>query len=293
MKLRTFFLVFLVVIVGITFITSIILTNQGITAEKNDKISLLQHEANSFALAMSTDLNERIADTSLLAHSNGVVVSDMPIEFKRAFLTEFTNTYDDYDSVSVYDKNGLKILDTRNLGIGDDISDTPFFKKTVELGTFYDKTPVHLSLSDRTDLTNHLSILRLGHAIFDTNDVCIGIIVTNFSLSYLFDTVVALSNPEYVYELSAFSDTNDVIWNISTGHIDTDGLHYTMDDVLETPNHIVVNSNLPTVKNFDLDNKVSVFVSVNSSLLLNDLIQKEIMLYGAVSYTHLTLPTKA
>lgn len=285
MKLRTFFLFFLVGIVGITFITSIVLTNQGITAEKNDKILLIQHEANSFALSMSTDLNERIADTRFLADTNGVVASDMPIEFKRAFLTEFTQTYTDYDSVSVYDKNGLKILDTRNLGIGDDISDTPFFKKTVELGMFYDKTPANLSLSDRTDLTNHLSILRIGHAIFDTNDVCIGIIITNYSLSYLFDTVVAISNPEYLYELSAFSDTNDVIWNISTGHIDTDGLHYDVDTVLETSNHIVVNSNLPTVKNFDSGEEIFVFVSANPSIILNDLIQKEIILYGVVTTT--------
>ena len=61
---------------------------------------------------------------------------------KRDYLLQFLKNYPDYDSVSVYDKKGTKIIDTRNLGIGNNISKTAIFQQTVENLFYYDRSPI-------------------------------------------------------------------------------------------------------------------------------------------------------
>ncbi len=127
----TLFLIFLIITsIGIISSSSILIINDVANSEINRKINELEVTINHFSHTLAIDLNERISDVELLASSNGPLFHTHISEIEKLdYLRLFLKNYVNYDAISVFDKNGVKILDTRNLGIGNDISETDFYKK--------------------------------------------------------------------------------------------------------------------------------------------------------------------
>ena len=85
---------------------------------------------------------ERVADIKFLSGSNLLSDRDINLIQKVNFLRSAERAYKSYASMSLYDKDGIKIGDTRSLYVGLNESQKPFFTHAIRGEIYYDKIPV-------------------------------------------------------------------------------------------------------------------------------------------------------
>ena len=66
---------------------------------------------------------------------------DTDLAKKLEILKKFIDTHNDYSSISIYNKTGIKIVDNKGIGIGENVSNEPFFKKAFQGDIYRDSTP--------------------------------------------------------------------------------------------------------------------------------------------------------
>ena len=145
MKLSTLIIISTISIVIISLITPsyLALTSFSEEFEKTvtSDISILTTNAMD---KINRLMNERIIDIQFLSsNTNHNLVGDHhTINTKIDYLRDYEILSQMYTSMSVYDIDGIKIGDTRNLQIGVDESEESFFKEAVQGKIFHDKSPL-------------------------------------------------------------------------------------------------------------------------------------------------------
>jgi len=127
-----------VVIVSILSISAIALNNFFV-ATKNEIIDKLKSTGNNIVDKTSRVMFERVADIKFLSGSNILSNPEINLIQKVNFLRSAERAYKSYASMSLYDKDGIKIGDTRSLYVGSNESQKPFFTHAISGQVYYDK----------------------------------------------------------------------------------------------------------------------------------------------------------
>ncbi|MCH7648567.1 MAG: sensor histidine kinase [Thaumarchaeota archaeon] len=145
-------------------------------------------------------MNARIIDIQFLTSPSNLnlVGNNYSTEEKIDYLRDFEAQTQVYTFVSIYDLNGIKIGDTRNLKIGLDESEEPFFLEASQGKIYHDTIPIHSE-------SLGVSVIHFSGPLYDDNDNINGVLVLRFSLSKINDILdqdTIYSKPIEVHLLS-------------------------------------------------------------------------------------------
>ena len=168
-----------VVIVSILSISAIALNNFFV-ATKNEIIDKLKSTGDNIVDKTSRVMFERVADIKFLSGSNILSNPDINLIQKVNFLRSAERAYKSYASMSLYDKDGIKIGDTRSLYVGSNESQKPFFTHAISGQVYYDKIPV---------MSESLSqyVIHFSTPLYTQKGNISGVIATRFPISKLND----------------------------------------------------------------------------------------------------------
>jgi signal transduction histidine kinase len=90
---------------------------------------------------------ERIADIRFLTDPGNIVISgsdnnNFTMGEKLEYLRKIEIANKAYASISLYNEHGIKIGDTRSLGLGVNSSEEPFYKNAINGSIYYDQVPI-------------------------------------------------------------------------------------------------------------------------------------------------------
>ena len=142
-------------------------------------------------------MNERITDIqSLTSKSNlNLVGNHNSIQEKMDYLRDYETQTQVYTSASIYDLNGIKIGDTRNLRIGLDESEKLFFSEAIQGKIYHDNIPI------RSESLG-VPIIHFSGPVYDGDGNIEGVLVLRFSLNKIkniLDEDVIYSKPVEVH----------------------------------------------------------------------------------------------
>jgi len=131
-------------------------------------------------------MNGRIIDIQFLtSDKNHNLVGDHHIiNDKIDYLRDYEILSQMYTSISIYDFNGIKIGDTRNLKIGSDESNELFFTEAIQGKIYHDKLPMKSK-------SLGIPIIHFSGPMYDDNGNINGVLVLRFSLSKISDILDA------------------------------------------------------------------------------------------------------
>ena len=131
-------------------------------------------------------MNSRIIDIQFLTSDvNLNLVGDHhSIKEKIDYLRDYEIRTQMYTSISIYDIDGIKIGDTRNLKIGNDESNELFFIEAIKGKIYHDSIPIQSK-------SLGISIIHFSGPLYDENGNINGVLVLNFSLSKISDILDA------------------------------------------------------------------------------------------------------
>ena len=82
---------------------------------------------------ISTDNSNRISDITFLGDSMNTFLNESSTDLKKLdLLRKFMSIHSSYSSISIYNKTGIKIADNKGIGVGENVSNEPFFKKAIQ-----------------------------------------------------------------------------------------------------------------------------------------------------------------
>jgi signal transduction histidine kinase len=272
MKLSLFLLVLMVSSIAIVSGSTFVIIDDLVKSEKESTLDLLQRNSIDFSRLISLDLNERISDVELLSSPNSPLLSTMlTLDEKRDYLLLFITNYPDYESVSVYDKDGQKIIDTRNLGIGTNISKSLVFQQTVENLSYYDPYPLDVNSLERSAISNVLPVLRFSSSLYTVDGEFTGIVIANYSVFSLFQTLLEFSDPHFQYELLSHDGVN--IANSKNHEVLAHDMHLNLIPNTATvyDNWIISTSTLPEVGRYLENPDLLVIVKIDQNMAFQEI----------------------
>ncbi len=175
-----------IVLSGITILTTILLGAFVFgmffsILETNLKTST-ENLINSSLDAISHNMFERYNDMLILTDNAHPIMTSNNIKNKLVLLHTFEQSSKSYLSFSIYDNNGKKILDTRNVGINNTASNEEFFNTAIKGEIYFDKIPTY-----STDL-NH-NTMRFSGPVYDQDKNIMGVLVANTSTLSIIDII--------------------------------------------------------------------------------------------------------
>ena len=158
-------------------------------------------------------MNSRIIDIQFLTSDvNLNLVGDHhSIKEKIDYLRDYEIRTQMYTSISIYDIDGIKIGDTRNLKIGNDESNELFFIEAIEGKIYHDSIPVQSK-------SLGVQIIHFSGPLFDENGNINGVLVLNFSLSKISDILDADAIYSKPVEVHLLADDGLILYS---NHIHT------------------------------------------------------------------------
>jgi signal transduction histidine kinase len=167
-----------VVVVSILAISAIALNNFFVST-KNEIIDKLKLTGENIVDKITRVMFERVADIKFFSGSNLLSDPDINLIQKVNFLRSAERAYKSYASMSLYDKDGIKIGDTRSLYVGLNESQKPFFTHAIRGEIYYDKIPV---------LSESLSqyVIHFSAPLYTKGNIS-GVIATRYPISKLND----------------------------------------------------------------------------------------------------------
>jgi signal transduction histidine kinase len=181
MKIRTKLLVTMIplVTISIAIISFIALANFARSIQ-SEIVRELEIVTANLMDKLSRVMFERVADIKFL--STGKVLSNpnFTIPQKVDYLRDMERTFKTYASISIYAINGTKIGDTRNILIGSNESEKPFFEHALKGEVYQDNTPV-MSESLRQ------YVIHFSAPLHDEEGKINGVIVTRYPINKLHD----------------------------------------------------------------------------------------------------------
>lgn len=128
---------------------------------------------------LSRQMFERLSDIKFLSISNILSNNNFTLPAKMDYLRDMEKTNKAYASISLYNTKGIKIGDTRNILLGANQSETPFFQHAIKGEIYYDKIPV---MSDLKQFVTHFSA-----PIYSDNGQISEVVVTQFPINKVND----------------------------------------------------------------------------------------------------------
>lgn len=129
---------------------------------------------------LSRQMFERLSDIKFLSISNILSNTNFTLPEKIDYLRDMEKTYKAYASMSLYNIKGIKIGDTRNILIGANRSQTPFFQHAMKGEIYYDKIPV---MSDSLKQF----VIHFSAPIYNDNGQVSGVVVSQFPINKVND----------------------------------------------------------------------------------------------------------
>ncbi|MCH7647412.1 MAG: sensor histidine kinase [Thaumarchaeota archaeon] len=185
MKIKTLLFVTIIPLIATSLIILSFFAIQSYSQEiENDIITDLNSIAINIMDKISRTMHERIVDITLLSSQNNQVLvgTDFSIEQKMEYLREIERTSKIYSSISIYDKNGKRIGDTRNTALGLDESEKLFFQNSIKGEIFHDPVPVFSE-------SLKIPIIHFSGPLYDENGDIDGVLALRFSLSKINDII--------------------------------------------------------------------------------------------------------
>jgi signal transduction histidine kinase len=111
------------------------------TALQSQLINELKTIATHTMNDLSHHMFERVADIKFLSESNILENSNLTTREKTDYLRSLERAFKSYLSISLYNKEGIKVGDTRNILLGENESQKTFFKQAISGKVYYDTIP--------------------------------------------------------------------------------------------------------------------------------------------------------
>jgi signal transduction histidine kinase len=122
---------------------------------------------------MDSFLSERLSDIKFLSENRAeILVGNHSAAEKLRYLHKIEEIFKVYFSISVYDSNGTRVIDTRGLGIGDNEKGAPYLREALRGNIYYDK-----DLRNSDDV-GQIKSMHFSGPLTDESGKVIGAIVT-------------------------------------------------------------------------------------------------------------------
>jgi signal transduction histidine kinase len=185
MQIRSKLFIVMISLVAISIVVpSVVALNTFTSSLETEITDELRQEALSSMDKLSRLMFERIADLKFLTDPGNLVISgtdgnNFTTAEKVEYLRKIETAKKAYASISIYDQNGIKIGDTRSLGLGSNGSQEPFFKNAIDDAgnIYYDKVPTFSN-----DLQQN--VIHFSAPLYDVkNNQTGGVLVLTFPLN--------------------------------------------------------------------------------------------------------------
>lgn len=182
MNIRNKLIFIFIPLVSISIIiTSIIAIENFLKFMERQMVVELELVASNLMDSVSRQMFEKISDIRFLA-TNKILNknSNFTLKEKMDFLRSLEKASKTYGSISLYDINGTKVGDTRNILIGINDSQKSFFKKALKANVYYDVLPIKSP-------TLNQYVIHFSAAIKDENEKIEGVVVTSYPINKIND----------------------------------------------------------------------------------------------------------
>jgi signal transduction histidine kinase len=190
LKIRSKLIIILVPLVSLSiFLISYLGLDNFTKTIQSEIITELKLVAINLMDKLSRQMFERTADIQFLSNSNILANPKFTLPEKLDYLRTMERAVKAYTSISLYDKNGIKIGDTRNILIGANDSQKTFFKNAIKGAPYYDSIP---SLSE--SLKQY--VIHFAAPIYDQNRTIQGVVVESYPIDKINDIFKAVKTSE-------------------------------------------------------------------------------------------------
>jgi signal transduction histidine kinase len=157
---------------------------------------------------ISMDTSNRISDITFLGDSMNAFPNQHGTDLvkKLEILKKFIDTYNDYSSISIYNKTGIKIADNKGISIGENVSNEPFFKKVIQGDIYRGST-----LSNYLKSSKENEILLSG-PLYDKSGKVNGILLLSYPLNTKIIEHVSTDSHSNL-RISLLSDDGKIIYS--------------------------------------------------------------------------------
>ena len=209
MKIRSKLFVLLVSLILTSLLAaSFVSINVISTAMIRDVKANLEEDSSNLMNGISMNTSNSISDIRFLGHSMSIFPnhSDTDLVKKLEVLKKFIGTRNDYSFYSVYNKTGIKIADSRGIGIGQNVANESFFKKAIQ-GDIYRG----ISSSNNLKPSKEKEILFSGPLYNNSNEIN-GILLLSYPLNIKLTEQVSTGSQSNV-RINLLSDDGKVIYS--------------------------------------------------------------------------------
>ncbi len=138
---------------------------------------------------LSRTMFERTADVQFLSTNKILTNPNFTLPQKMDYLRSMERAVKAYTSISIYNKNGIKIGDTRNILIGANDSKEAFFKGALKDHVYYDSLP---SFSE--SLKKY--VIHFSAPLYNKNKILRGVVVATYPVDKINDIFKKIVPPE-------------------------------------------------------------------------------------------------
>jgi signal transduction histidine kinase len=211
MKIRTELLVIMVLIVSMSIaVTTYIAVENFSKRVRSDIENEFEVIATNLMDKLSRQMFERLSDIRFLSISNILSNTNFTLPAKIDYLRDMEKTYKAYASMSLYNTKGIKIGDTRNILLGANRSQTPFFQHAIKGETYYDKIPV---MSDSLKQF----VIHFSAPVYNNNRQISGVVVSQFPINKVNDVfrqqVQNIGNERSFFRIDLVSNNGLLIYS--------------------------------------------------------------------------------
>ena len=181
MKIRTKLLVTMIPLVSASIVVlSFLAIDSFARTVRSEIMTELETVTENIMDKLSRVMFERVADIKFLSTGNILSSPNFTVSEKVDYLRDMERAYKTYASMSIYATNGTKVGDTRNILLGSNDSNKPFFKNAIQGEIYYDNTPV-MSQSLKQ------YVIHFAAPIYSAEGKIDGVITTRFPMNKLHD----------------------------------------------------------------------------------------------------------
>ncbi|MGD9674563.1 MAG: ATP-binding protein [Candidatus Nitrosocosmicus sp.] len=181
MKIRTKLILALIPLLSFSvLLLSYVAFQNFATTMQMQLINGLETIASNTMDNLSRQMFERLADIRFLSDSNILGNSNLTNQEKVNYLRSMERAFKAYSSISIYDKMGIKIGDTRNIHLGENESDKEFFREAIQGNLYYDSVPTYSE-----SLKQY--VIHFAAPLLDENKTIDGVVVTRHPINKIND----------------------------------------------------------------------------------------------------------
>ena len=138
---------------------------------------------------LSHQMFERLADIKFLSSSNILTSSNLTLSEKMDYLRSMESSFKSYLSISIYNNDGIKIGDTRNILLGENGSQKTFFKEALKGKVYYDTIP---TLSEALNQ----NVIHFAAPLYNESQGIDGVVVTRQPVNKINDIFKEINLPD-------------------------------------------------------------------------------------------------